>query len=181
MIAHCSFDEPLREGTLQMFFPDQLHMGIDLRNEGELQTNLPFSAIQIGQFLANLRSMLRGLNPSMLGDLAKKRLGYFQNSFEHFLFDDTEMPDDVKPFANAWGSHNCRLIFIERTGHPIAPYIRRFDHTFLPVLMLRNPEGNPAEMLAQLDRRMPSDRPLPEEGTVSTPEPPIPETPIGDL
>jgi GTPase SAR1 family protein len=71
-IAHCSFDEPIREATLQIFFPEQLHMGIDLREDDALQTQLPFTAITIAMWMSNLRRTLTGISPTLLGDIAKK-------------------------------------------------------------------------------------------------------------
>jgi hypothetical protein len=153
-IAHCSFDEPIREATLQIFFPEQLHMGLDLREDDAMATALPFTAISIGTWMDNLRRTLTGISPTLIGDLAKKRLGYIQGRFQTFAFDDAESTSDISPFVLAYGSNNCLLIFIERSGHPIAPYLSRFS--FLPKLVVRNPEGKQQEMLEHLGRMLPA-------------------------
>jgi hypothetical protein len=149
-IAHCSFDEPIREATLQIFFPEQLHLGIDLRDDDELNTALPFTNISIGHWMDSLRRTLTGISPTLIGDLAKKRLGYIQGGFQHFIFDDAESPMDIKPFALAYGQDHCKLIFIERAGKPIAGHLNKFGSTFISQLMIRNREENPQQMLEQL-------------------------------
>lgn len=149
-IAHCSFDEPIREATLQIFYPEQLHMGLDLREDDALATALPFSAISIGTWMDNLRRTLTGISPTLIGDLAKKRLGYIQGGFQHFVFDDAESPMDIKPFALAYGQDHCKLIFIERSGKPIVGHLNKFAMTFITRLMIRNRENKPEEMLEQL-------------------------------
>ncbi len=148
--AHCSFDEPIREATLQTFFPDQMHMGIDLREEAVLKQPLPFTSLTIGEWMVALRKLIDSISPTLAGDIAKKRLGYIRGSYETFIFDDCTTPDEVKPFALAYGQNNCLLLLIERKGMP-----RRFDHTFLPKILLTNQEGKPEAMLDRLDKLLP--------------------------
>jgi len=155
--AHCSFDEPIREATLQIFFPEQLHLGLDLREEDALNTSLPFTNLHIGDWMLSLRTLMKSISPYLIGDIAKKRLSYFQNQYAHFVFDDCASPDEVKPFALAFGHHNCKLIFIERQGMPAGLWLSVFAHTFLPKLMLSNIEGQPKSMLERLKQMVPSD------------------------
>ncbi len=153
--AMCSFAEPIREATLQIFYPDQLHTGLDLREEGVLKQPLPYTSLTIGEWMNSLRSLVDTISPTLIGDIAKKRLGYIRGGYETFIFDDTTSPDEVKPFALAYGQNNCLLIFIERRGMSIHPLLRRFDHTFLPKLMLSNVEGKPEAMLERLAQMLP--------------------------
>lgn len=171
--AMCSFDEPVRETVLMVFYPDQLHKGLDLREKDVEELQLPFASITIEAFMANFRRMLTGLNPHMLGDLAKKRVAsVIGPSFQRVVYDDTFSPDDVKPFAAAFGQNNCLLVFIERAGKPTAPFLRLFDNLMVPKLLVKNVEGSPKVMLEHMKQMLPGDQSLfPQPDPQGAPEP----------
>src|SRR5258707_13477219 len=68
--AHCSFDEPIREATLQPFFPDQMHMGIDLREEALLKQPLPFTILTVGQWMIVLRRLIESIRQRIADESA---------------------------------------------------------------------------------------------------------------
>lgn len=179
-LAFCSFDEPIRETVLATFFPDQMHIGIDLREEDILKMQLPLTTHTIGSFMTAYRAMLRSIQPSLIGDLAKKRvLGILGKSFNRAVFDDLDRPEDLSPFVLAHGAQNCRLIFVERSGLGCTKELSRFSTTFVPKTLVTNLEGRPDHMLERLAQMLPSDEPeLPPSWEMSK-EPP--ETRIEDL
>jgi hypothetical protein len=176
-IAMASFDEPIREATLAMFFPDQLQTGIDLREEDTLRQPLPSCPISIGGFMHGFRKFLiKEISSFIRGDLAKRRsefiLGGRAPSFSHIVYDDTEDLSDVSPFSNGFGSEACLMILVERPGFPIRPEISRFSHLPVRRFIVSNPGGNPEAMLQQLQGRYDAlDLRHPPQADDSPPEP----------
>lgn len=148
MIA--SFDEPIREATLAIFYPEQLHTGVDLRNPVVLGANAPFTAAPLADFMSGLKQGLRNLSPHLLGDLLKKRLSFGAVAYATYLILDADGPDDVKPFVSAYGADACCLMMVERHGFPLATTSAVWRGSFLRTAVVKNPEGDPHAMLGHL-------------------------------
>src|SRR5258708_12771757 len=84
--AHCSFDEPIREATLQTFFPDQMQMGIHLREEAVLKQPLPFTNLTIGDRMIALRKLIDSISPTLAADTPKTPLSYIRRRYKTFTF-----------------------------------------------------------------------------------------------
>lgn len=151
-VAWMSFDEVIRETTLGIFWPENIHDGsVDLRRHADLTRNLPFTSTQAGTFMSQLRGLLKQMNPHLIGDLCKKRAGFvYGPMYDHVIFDDTEDPDNLIPFPLAFGAHNCQIIFVERAGHTLGPTLYTFRNTLLAKRIIKNVEGKPEEMLKLL-------------------------------
>src|SRR5258708_20004278 len=78
--AMCSFAEPIREATLQIFYPDQLHTGLDLREEDALKQPLPYTSLTIGEWMAPLRSLIDTISPTLFRHSQNKHLPYIPGS-----------------------------------------------------------------------------------------------------
>lgn len=145
-----SFDEPIREATLAIFYPEQLHTGVDLRNPVILGANAPYTASPLADFMSGLKQGLRNLSPHLMGDLLKKRLGYGPIHYANYLLLDADGPDDVKPFVSSFGADACLLILVERQGFPLATTSAVWRGSFLRTAVVKNPEGDPHAMLSHL-------------------------------
>lgn len=146
-----SFDEAIREATLAIFYPEHLHQDIDLRDPAMLAANVPFTSMPLATWLLHLRMILRNASDTILGDLLKKRLSQDRARYSSYLILDAAEPADIKPFVNAFGHENCLLVVIERAGFPPTQLAGRFTSTFLPMHIVRNPEGNPGAMLSNFE------------------------------
>jgi hypothetical protein len=166
-----SFDEPIREATLSTFYPDQMHLGLDLRDPETKKQQIPATGIAIGDFMSKYQNFLRQFSPFLIGEIAKRRLSNF--SF-HTIFDDLTTPDDIAPFVLAWGADNCLIIYIERTPKSIAPFLRTFCNIFVRKIHIMNIEGYPEKMLDNLAHMLPS-RNFPSNITESPDVAPKPE------
>lgn len=145
-----SFDEPIREATLAIFYPEQLHTGIDLRDPTVLAANAPSTASPLADFMSGLKQGLRDLSPHLMGDLLKRRLSYGHITYSAYLILDADGPDDVKPFVSAYGADACLLILVERHGFPLATTSAIWRGSFLRTAVVKNPEGDPHAMLQHL-------------------------------
>jgi len=156
-VVMASFDEPLREATLSIFFPEQMHLGIDLRSPEGLATFLPGLGLRSIDFLSLFKKFLLDLSPNIFGDLAKRRtMQMYAGAFDHVIYDDTSAIEDMKPFVLAFGVEHTLAIFIDRAKHPIAPYLTKFSGAFINKFVVGNPEGHPEEMLVKLAANFPS-------------------------
>jgi len=157
-MAPCGFDEPVRETVMTVFYADQpMGLHVDLREEEVERQTLPCTSLKIGEFMNTFRDLLRSISPTLLGDLAKKRVAnVIGPGFQRVVFDDTTLPDDVRPFALAFGSTSCLLIFVERAGFPTAAYLRQFDNLLLPKLIVKNVEGDAPKMLEHMAQMLPT-------------------------
>lgn len=175
-LCHMSFDEPVREATTNIFWPEDLMRRDNPRDASE---QLPFTSYKLDTWMSIFRSSLRGLSPTLLGDLAKKRIGLIRGTFTNYIFDDTALPDDVRPFALAWGAQSCRLIFIDRPPLGVNAHMHMFDNTFIPKLCLTN-RGTIEDMYEALKQMLPVGAIDPNFKQTSAPQPqPVPD--IGDL
>lgn len=178
-VAMAGFEEPIREATLAIFFPEQLHLGIDLRRPEVQQLSLPYTTHPAGRFMKSLRSTLTQMSPTLVGDLAKKRASYIIGmEYDHVIFDDSDGPDDLRPFILAYGPQSVLIILIERLGMPMPPFLRSYDNVLVPKMLITNPEGKPEAMLQRLQEL----RPVPEEDYhVQVQEAPRSEPSLSDL
>src|SRR5258708_20196342 len=63
--AHCSFDEPILEATLQTFFHNQMHMGIDFREEAGLKQPIPFTNVPIERDITTSLNVTDSITPPL--------------------------------------------------------------------------------------------------------------------
>lgn len=152
-VAMASFDEPLREATLSLFFPHAVYdNNLDLRNSDTLRQCLPLSPLSIQTWLTEMRFFLMSkISMNVLGDLAKRRSNFILGrEFRAVVYDDTRSFGDVSPFLNAFGREYCRLIILQRGPEPITKILKLWEPSTIPKSIIRNPEGSPEEMLSQL-------------------------------
>lgn len=149
----CSFNEPIHEATLAVFYPEHLMQDISLTDPAQLAALAPFTSQTIATWLDSLKKLIRSYSSTLLGDLLKKRLNLARGAFSSYLILDAEQTDDIRPFVNGYGAENCLIVLIERPGLPITDMTKVFHNTFLPTYIVRNPEGDPSAMLAAFEAK----------------------------
>lgn len=144
----CSFDEIIREATVNIFFPAR-GMDIDFSDPEFLKQQCPRLPITIEAWMAILKRSLRALSHASIGDLLKLRLESMRGVYSSHIILDAEGPEDIKPFALAYGLNACLLLIPERQDYPIKDIIDLYSATFIPTLVLR---GDSSQMIEQLSK-----------------------------
>jgi hypothetical protein len=114
-LCRCSIAEPIRMALLSTFYPDQMTLGIDLRDGAVKASVIPGTGITHRQWMISFSEFMKSLfGKQIFGDLAKRQLELQTMYYDRFVFDDCRFADELRPFINAYGGQNCLIVHINR-------------------------------------------------------------------
>jgi hypothetical protein len=116
-LCRCSIAEPIRMALLSVFYPDQMTLGIDLRDGGIKSSLIPGTGLTHRTWMISFSEWMKSkMGPQIFGDLAKRQVELQMKYYDRFIFDDCRFSRELVPFVSAFHGENCLIVHINRNG-----------------------------------------------------------------
>jgi hypothetical protein len=116
-LCRVSIAEPIRMALLATFYPDQMTLGIDLRDGAVKKSFIPGTGVTHRKWMISYSEWMKSLmGKQVFGDLAKRTVELQTKYYDRFVFDDCRFIDELRPFVNAYEGKNCIIVSLNRKG-----------------------------------------------------------------